>query len=1279
AQLSFLGLKNNLVQFVLDQISVPGEFEVSAEGVEEPDDGSTTLVGLTIADADGVWLRVGSVALNWSPARVLRGEIEIQRLAAADVEYLRAPGASVEVKEDADIAEDDDEPFDWPRAPLAVIVEELRLDRVRIAPGAVAEQGLAFDAVGAARDEGDEQSLRLDLTRTDAVEGRIRIDYLRGFEANTLSLELEADEAAGGLVAEFAGLPEESASRVRLTAAGPLTDWQVSLIAASDEVIDVQGALRVALDKPISVQADLAARPGPKLNPTAQKLLAPEAVFDLAVREGEDGVIRIERGHLTSPEISLTSSGLYDEATGAVDLEIDLNAEPGLVADAEGFSFADIAFVGRVKGTVENLDGSGRIAVAGLTSEAVDIGEGVLEARVAIAGERIGFGLDGGLTGFRVDALSAELLGDTVIDGDGAFEAGVLTLERLNLDSPLLTLRADGQADTGAETLAFAYRLAAERLRPIAEAYETDAEGAFALEGRLSGGFDAPRLEGGAAFSDLALEGERYGAVRLTHDARFGAEPAGRVALTADGSRYGPAELSTDFRLAGDDLALSNLLATALDARAEGAFTVDLGTTLADGSLRLSVPSLDRTRTALELDIAGRAEGEVRLATVSVPAAFGTTERQQSAELDFEIAEFEGFEARVERVGLTGRLGDLLGEPGGTIVLELGATEHPQARLAGGEVTATLANLTRRGSVDLDYRLEAVEAPGAARFEELAGTARLTDLEGEGAGRVDATVNGIAAEDATVREVVLGADIAALLASPDVDATLRAVDIAAAGYAVATVEAEAAATDLTGAPAAKGTLRARDIAGPDAAVAEARVEFDLTDLTGAPGGAVTAVVEEIAAAGFTVARVDAESALSDLTGSPAVTLTARTGRIAGAGIAAEQATLEADLADLTGTGRGTVSAALRGLSGEAQASAVTLEADMTGLTVPAGMVAVRTQGLGAGGAQIGAARLDATLTDRQGKSDIRATLAVPEVTAEGARVEAVALVADIRDALGAPTLDLRLDADRVAAGDIALEAPRFTATGPLSRLALVLDADGTMDRKALAARLRAVADLAGAGPEAQVDTLELTLDEARIGLDSPLRVRSSGGATRIEGIDLALPGGGLSGTATLYSGGASGDLALDMQDLAALKTLSEDIPVARGRFAFAAAFDTRQGRARAEVTGEGRGLGFDGVVTDIGDLGLDLDAGWNGRRLTGETALSGPFGDPVRATVGLAMLPSGGPAPHIPENGALEAAVRWSWGLLSPAAQGVAVALASFRTARDAVDLRRALGPGAAG
>ena len=133
AQFSLLGLKNELIDFALEQISVPGELEIVAERVEDAEDGALDIVGLSVSDGDGVWMTVDRLSLAWTASRILRGELAIERLAATGVAVSRAPSstaAAVEVREGSALSQTDDDPFDWPRAPIATRIGALALSDV---------------------------------------------------------------------------------------------------------------------------------------------------------------------------------------------------------------------------------------------------------------------------------------------------------------------------------------------------------------------------------------------------------------------------------------------------------------------------------------------------------------------------------------------------------------------------------------------------------------------------------------------------------------------------------------------------------------------------------------------------------------------------------------------------------------------------------------------------------------------------------------------------------------------------------------------------------------------------------------------------------------------------------------------------------------------------------------------------------------------------------------------------------------------------------------------
>jgi len=384
AQISLLGLKNSLVQFALEQISVPGEFEITAEGVEEPEDGVTSLVGVTISDGDGVWLRIEEASISWTPSRLLRGELALSLLSAQDIEIFRFPTSSPSVEapeEDAAAAGDG---FAWPRAPLALNIEQMRLDNVRLAPGLIAEQGLEFSAQGSVRDEGDVQAVNLSLRRQDVVSGRVRLEYLRTFEAPRLKLFVDAVEAPGGLVAALAGFPEDAASRVRLSADGPLTEWRMSLDAEATGVVRVTGLARIDATARLDAQAALTVTPGDNLDPQLREVLLPNAKLDFAAREGDDGVVVVERGSITSPFVTASVEGTHVRETTETDVSLALRISGELSRLVPGLEFDGIEFDGSATGPFEALTADGALSIQGVDAGIAGVDLATLDGRVGL-------------------------------------------------------------------------------------------------------------------------------------------------------------------------------------------------------------------------------------------------------------------------------------------------------------------------------------------------------------------------------------------------------------------------------------------------------------------------------------------------------------------------------------------------------------------------------------------------------------------------------------------------------------------------------------------------------------------------------------------------------------------------------------------------------------------------------------------------------------------------------------------------------------------------------
>lgn len=775
---SLSGLRNRMVDFLLSQISTPGTFEVQAETVEDAVDGATSLVGVTVSDGEGAWLRIERAAFSWSPRRLLRGEIEINQLTISGLTMTRTPTPLPEEEAPEPEEESAGFSFDWPRSPIAMRIDRVSLENIYIAEG-VAPTAIRFDGTGGARDEGDIQALKLAVRRTDDVEGVIDLNYERNFDNDHLLLKLTAREAPGGMVAAAAGLPNDAASRVTINADGPPEDWRLVLDAHIDEMLDATGEARVSYAGPLSAVADFKLTPGPAMGEAAQVALAPSATLKVDAGEGEDGVIDIRTAEIVSPALSLTADGGFNRRDGSLDLTVVFAAERALAGLAEGVDFTRVGFDGKAAGKPDDLSLTGEVALIGLNTAAADIAAFTLNADLQKAGEKITLKGAGQAEGLRVDQLQPDVLGMAELALDATLEGDAAKLTSLKLDSRALNLAVAGGADLAAESMDVSYQVAVPALGPVAQSYGVEASGAFAADGVASGTFTAPRVDGELTLSDAMVESKKLGGLTVAHEIALGDALTADVKAAFRGSEFGDADLIANAALKGDALdAAYTLTAPDLTPAGEAIGTPLAGALTVEGEAKGPTTALDLSGEARveNASAAGTGLGEVKLThVVALGEAIVGDVNLALAESDYgdaEIAtEFELAEDALDVKALTANALGLSAE--GAAKVDLAAT------LVDGRLGASgdLASLGRLLGTPLGGALQAEAVMSAP--------------EGRQAASLNASLGKLSADGAAIESVKLTAEGRDLLGEPSLNAMFAATDVSSGDVRLETATLDA--------------------------------------------------------------------------------------------------------------------------------------------------------------------------------------------------------------------------------------------------------------------------------------------------------------------------------------------------------------------------------------------------------------------------------------------------------------------------------------------------------
>ena len=769
--------QSRLQQFLEGMLSTP-ERQVRIGEIGGLLSSTVTIDSIEVADPAGIWLELHGLELTWNRLALFAGRLEIERLHAERISWLRQPAGEADAEGGA------------PSLPLSLDIQSIEAPVIEIA-GPVAGMPATLSARGSVSALADSVEATIEVDRLDEPGGRLAAEFAFNPAENVLRADATLREPPGGLVAAFVGLPGRPAIELTLDGDGPLDDWRADLaLAAAGEAV-LSGEARIARSADgYRAVADVAGQLGRIAPPPYQALLAGDSRLRLdAVRE-DDGTIRIARGQLTGGTVELTAEGVLAAdlvpRQGRLDLRLGPAGEPIALPFLPGEPRVGSALV------EARLGGEGDDSwAATMTLNGLDHAQAAVE-RLIVEAEGTARSLADAAARSTTFSVRAEARG--IAPRDPALAAAV---------GERLTLEAEGDWQAGGPVRVAAL---AARGEDISVAFSGSAA-AERIEGRY-------RLET-ADLSRLAPLLDRELAGQLTVEATGALRPGdGTFDLTIDGRAddlatgiagldpllAGPVRLQGGIARAEDGFRLDGL-------RLEGeAVTARLSGSLAEPSLDLSfeaeVADLSRLseRASGAARLAGTVTGEAEAPRVAVTAE-GDDVVLMGQRLADATARFDGVVAGPETAGsaaLSATLGGVPVEGAAELSgLPDGGRRLEGLRLSAGDNVAEGA-LTIQPDGLLDGTLS-VEAPDIAVvaplfLAEASGAAQLdVRLEADGgqAARITGEIDGLRYEEIAVGAAEIDLTATSLFAAPVIEGRFAARDVAAGGVEIGAVEGTA--------------------------------------------------------------------------------------------------------------------------------------------------------------------------------------------------------------------------------------------------------------------------------------------------------------------------------------------------------------------------------------------------------------------------------------------------------------------------------------------------------
>lgn len=785
--------RSYLIGLVESQISTPNmQFRINnIQGVLSSD---ATIGEITIADREGIWLRITNARIVWTRSALLLGRLSIDTLRADRIDVIRKP-----LPEEGALPPAETTSFQVPELPVSVSLGQLQIDRATFAADIFGLQS-EISATGRLQLADGSLDTGLDITRLDGPGGKLTLAATYANSSSELNLDLALSEPANGVVANLLGVEGRPPMALSIKGAGPIDNLNVALTLDADSQRVLTGATALSRRADgLGFAANLEGPVSRLISPVFRQFFGTDSKLTVAGVARDAGGVVVDEIDLASGALTLkgnaetTPDGFLRRLSLDADIA-DPNAQKVILPVAGGetrierASF-DLSFGEQGENWTGKLDLDG-LETGTFTAAALDLDLGGLAQNLDQPADRLlTFAVKGAATGIESERADInEALGDRVdLDIEGAWRAG----QPLELPRALLSAN-DLSAGLSGTIAEYVYNgsidVKAASIAPFSELAGRDMAGGLELKAQgqvtpIGGGFDLV-LDGtgsGLQVGTPAADNLIRGTTRIT----------GRVARGEQG-------LVTDrLRVFNDQV----------DILADGRYAT--GTADFDLDLALSDLRLLSERASGRMTAKGRAEGRDGVIALKfnadVPEGALSDKSLRQARVGFDgFARNEGVDGKISgdafldgnRVTLTG---DVASAPNGRslngfVFQAGGATAQGDIRqdasgLLDGTLTIDAADVSTAAALAL------VEATGAARAD-----IRLSAAEGKQQADVSAQLRSLRADQARIDNADIRATIADLFNVPIVNGSIRATGVAAGGVTVTRLDGEAssqgAATDF---------------------------------------------------------------------------------------------------------------------------------------------------------------------------------------------------------------------------------------------------------------------------------------------------------------------------------------------------------------------------------------------------------------------------------------------------------------------------------------------------
>ncbi|WP_439123689.1 translocation/assembly module TamB domain-containing protein [Marivita sp.] len=297
-----------LAGLLQDTLSGAGR-DVRIRGFQGALSSEATIELIAISDADGEWFRAENVVLDWRRAALLRGTVDVTSFSAERVVVSRTPDAGPEVPNPEATQ------FSIPDLPVSIKIEEILVQSVQLGAPLLGEEA-EFRITGAAELENGGANLQFNLDRIDGNQAQFALAASYDPSSRQLAVDLNAEEAEGGLAATLLGIPGEPALALTVQGDGQVDDFTANIALATDNEPRITGTVEILAPEDAGnwdVRVDINGDPTPLLTEETRDFFGTDIGLQARVIREASGRMELPQFDLTANTLSLTGSAVVSE------------------------------------------------------------------------------------------------------------------------------------------------------------------------------------------------------------------------------------------------------------------------------------------------------------------------------------------------------------------------------------------------------------------------------------------------------------------------------------------------------------------------------------------------------------------------------------------------------------------------------------------------------------------------------------------------------------------------------------------------------------------------------------------------------------------------------------------------------------------------------------------------------------------------------------------------------------------------------------------------------